>query len=177
MKKLGFFLPVAIFLGVVIYMAIGLTLNPQELPSTLIGKPVPAFDMPAIQGFEEGFSSEDLKGQVTLINVFGSWCVACVDEHPVLNEITRQKLVPIYGVDWKDAPGAGAQWLAERGNPYLKIGDDADGRVAIDLGVTGAPESFLVDKNGIIRYKRVGIITWDLWKTEIYPKVKELREE
>lgn len=177
MKRLGFYIPVLIFLSILGYMAVGLTLDPQKLPSTLIDKPVPEFDLPPIEGFDKGFSSKDLLGQVTIINIWGSWCVSCVYEHPVLMEIARKKLVPIYGLDWKDQPGDGARWLQEKGNPYTLIGDDADGRIAIEFGVTGAPETFVVDKGGRIRYKFIGPITVEDWENTLYPLVKELRSQ
>lgn len=177
MKRFAFYIPIAIFLGVVVYMAVGLTLDPQKLPSTLIDKPVPDFDLPPIEGYERGFATEDLEGQVAMINVWGSWCVACIYEHPLLMEIARQDLVPIYGLDWKDPPGEGTKWLREKGDPYTLIGDDADGRVAIDFGVTGAPETFIVDKEGRIRYKYIGPITPEDWENTIYPLIRELRGE
>lgn len=176
MKRFAFYVPIVIFAGVVIYMAVGLTLDPQKLPSMLIDKPVPEFDLPPIEGYERGFSSEDLLGQVSLINIWGSWCVSCIYEHPLLMEIARNELVPLYGLDWKDPPGAGTKWLQEEGDPYTLIGDDADGRVAIDFGVTGAPETFIVDKEGRIRYKYIGPITVEDWEEVIYPLIEELRQ-
>ena len=176
MKRFGFYIPIVLFIGTVIYLAVGLTLDPQKLPSTLIDKPVPEFDLPPIEGFEEGFSTEDLKGQVALINVWGSWCVGCIYEHPVLMEIARNDLVPIYGIDWKDLPGDGTKWLEERGNPYTLVGNDLEGRVAIDFGVTKAPETFLVDREGRIRYKHIGPITVEAWNTIIFPMIQELRK-
>lgn len=176
MKRFSFYLPMVIFAGVAIYMAVGLTLDPQKLPSTLIDKPVPEFDLPPIDGSQEGFSSKDLLGHVSMINIWGSWCVSCIYEHPLLMEIARQELVPIYGLDWKDPPGEGMKWLNKEGNPYTLIGDDADGRVAIDFGVTGAPETFIVDKEGRIRYKYIGPITFEDWEEVLYPLIKELRQ-
>lgn len=177
MKRLGFYIPVLIFVSVLGYMAIGLTLDPDKLPSTLIDKPVPEFDLPPIEGYDKGFSSKDLLGQVTLINIWGSWCVSCIYEHPLLMKIARQDLVPIYGLDWKDPPGAGMKWLRKEGDPYTLIGDDADGRVAIDFGVTGAPETFIVDKEGRIRFKYIGPITVEDWEDVIYPLIQELRKQ
>ena len=176
MKRFGFYIPIAIFAAVVIYLAIGLTLDPGKLPSTLIDKPVPAFDLPPIEGFDRGLSSEDLKGQVSLINIWGSWCEACIDEHPLLMELARINAIPIYGIDWKDPPGAGAAWLRKEGNPYTLIGDDADGRVAIDFGVTGAPETFIIDREGKIRYKYIGPITEKDWNEVLFPVIEELRK-
>lgn len=176
MNRLGFYIPVVIFASVVIYMAVGLTLDPSKLPSTLIDKPVPEFDLAAIEGQSVGFKSEDLLGQVSLINYWGSWCEGCVYEHPILMEIAKRGLVPIYGIDWKDPPGDGIKWLNENGNPYTLIGDDPEGRTAIDFGITGAPESFIVDKKGQIRYKYVGPITPEVWEDILYPMIQELRK-
>lgn len=176
MNRFAFYIPIFIFTGAIIYMAVGLTLDPQKLPSMLIDKPVPEFDLPPIEGSQEGFSSKDLLGHVSMINIWGSWCVSCIYEHPLLMEIARLDLVPIYGLDWKDPPGAGMKWLNEEGNPYTLIGDDADGRVAIDFGVTGAPETFIVDREGRIRYKYIGPITVEDWKETIYPLIQELRQ-
>ncbi len=175
MKRLGFYMPIALFAGIVVYLAIGLTLDPNKLPSMLIDKPVPEFDLAAIDGFDQGFSSSDLKGKVSLVNIWGSWCVACIIEHPLLMELAKNNTIPIYGIDWKDPPGAGAAWLQKEGNPYTLIGDDADGRVAIDFGVTGAPETFIVDKEGRIRYKYIGPITTEVWNEIILPVVEELQ--
>lgn len=176
MKRLGFYIPAVLFVGLLAYFAVGLTLDPERLPSTLIDRPLPEFDLPPIQGFEQGLASKEITGEVFLLNVFGSWCVACIYEHPLLMRISRENLVPLYGLDWKDPPGAGAEWLKERGNPYTLIGDDADGRVAIELGVTGAPETFVVDREGVIRYKYVGPITNEAWEETIYPLIRELRK-
>lgn len=176
MKRLGFYIPIAIFAGVVIYLAIGLTLDPHKLPSMLIDKPAPEFDLPPIEGFERGLSSEDLNGQVSLVNIWGSWCVSCIIEHPVLMEIKKNNIVPIYGIDWKDPPGEGTAWLKKEGNPYTLIGDDADGRVSIDFGVTGAPETFIIDKEGRVRYKYIGPITPEVWNEIIFPLIEELRK-
>lgn len=176
MKRLGFYIPIAIFAGVVIYLAIGLTLDPHKLPSMLIDKPAPEFDLPPIEGFERGLSSEDLNGEVSLVNIWGSWCVSCIIEHPVLMEIKKNNIVPIYGIDWKDPPGEGTAWLKKEGNPYTLIGDDADGRVSIDFGVTGAPETFIIDKEGRVRYKYIGPITPEVWNEIIFPLIEELRK-
>ena len=175
MKRFGFYMPIALFAGIVAYLAIGLTLDPNKLPSMLIDKPVPEFALPAIEGFDQGLSSSDLKGKVSLVNIWGSWCVACIIEHPLLMELAKNNTIPIYGIDWKDPPGAGAAWLQLEGNPYTLIGDDADGRVAIDFGVTGAPETFIVDKDGRIRYKYIGPITTEVWNEIILPIVEELQ--
>jgi len=178
MKRFMYLLPLGIFLVIAGYFAVGLTLNPRDMPSTLIDQKVPAFDLKPIKGSTRGLSSEDLKGQVTLVNIFGSWCVACLTEHPFLMEIQAQGLVPIYGIDWREKnPDDGPKWLARRGDPYTLIGDDPESKAAIALGVTGAPETFFVDKHGVIRYKHVGPITPGIWKRSLWPLVQELRKQ
>lgn len=177
MKRLLLALPLVLFFVLGGYFAVGLTRDPSRIPSVLIDKPLPAFDLPAIEGFEKGFSSEDIKSRVALINIFGSWCASCVIEHPVLMRIAASEDVLIAGLDWKDEKGAGARWLQQRGNPYALIGDDANGRVVIDLGVTGAPETFIVDKAGRIRYKHVGPIDMRIWKERLKPIVEALEKE
>lgn len=177
MKRLMYLMPLVIFLIIAGYFAKGLTLNPRDMPSMLIDQEVPAFDLQAIKGHARGFSSEDLKGQVSLVNVFGSWCVACLAEHPMLMKIKAQGLVPIYGIDWREKhPDDGPKWLARRGNPYTLIGDDPKSRAAIAFGVTGAPETFLVDQRGLIRYKHVGPINQDNWDNLLWPLVQELKK-
>jgi cytochrome c biogenesis protein CcmG/thiol:disulfide interchange protein DsbE len=177
MKRLMYLLPLAIFLIIAGYFAKGLTLNPRDMPSMLEGKQVPAFDLKPIKGYPRGFSSEDLIGQVSLVNIFGSWCVACLAEHPMLMKIKRQGLVPIFGIDWREKnPDDGPRWLAKRGDPYTLIGDDPKSVAAIAFGVTGAPETFIVDKLGFIRYKHVGIINQDNWDNILWPLIGELRK-
>ncbi|NQU57320.1 MAG: DsbE family thiol:disulfide interchange protein [Rhodospirillales bacterium] len=177
MKRMMYLLPLAIFLVIAGYFAKGLTLNPRDMPSMLIDQEVPFFDLKPIKGSQRGFSSADLKGQVTLVNVFGSWCVACLAEHPMLMKIKAQGLVPIYGIDWREKnPDDGPRWLAKRGDPYTLIGDDPQSKAAIAFGVTGAPETFIVDKRGFIRYKHVGIINPENWQNTLWPLVQELRK-
>lgn len=148
------------------------------LPSVLINREVPPFDLPPIKGRARGFSSEDLLGQVSIVNLFGSWCVACLAEHPFLMRIKEQKLVPIYGLDWREKDrDAGPRWLAKHGDPYTLIGDDPDSKAAIAFGVTGAPESFIVDQKGVIRYKQIGPITPEKWEETLWPLIQKLREE
>ena len=178
MKRLMFLLPLAVFLVIAGYFAIGLTLDPRTLPSVLIDKEVPPFELAAIKGAERGFSSADLKGQVSIVNIFGSWCYACLAEHPVLMRIKEQNLVPIYGIDWNEKDrDAGPRWLKKQGNPYTLVGDDPDSKAAIAFGVTGAPETFFVDKRGFIRYKHTGPITISNWKQTLYPLIQELRKQ
>lgn len=176
-QRLVYLLPLAVLLVLAIYFAVGLTLDPKKLPSVLLNKPIPAFDLKPIEGFEKGFGTEDLKGQVTLVNIFGSWCVACLTEHPFLMRIKEENLVPIFGVDWREVDrAAGPKWLKRHGNPYTLIGDDPDSEAAINLGVSGAPETFVVDKAGVIRYKHIGPIGVDDWENTLWPLIQELRK-
>ena len=151
--------------------------------SQLIGKPVPEFSLPALTTQSPDFivppalASSDLEGRVTLVNVFASWCVACRHEHPLLMQLARANIVPIMGLNWKDEPGDGAQWLLRFGNPYTQIGDDQMGRTAIDFGVTGAPETFVIDHKGRVRHKHTGPITADDWRTTLGPLVRDLQQK
>ena len=150
----------------------------NELPSVLINRDVPEFDLAAIEGDPRGWGSKDLLGQVTLVNIFGSWCVACQIEHPFLMRIKEQGQVPIYGIDWREKdPQAGPRWLAKYGNPYTLVGDDPKSNAAIAFGVTGAPESFVVDKKGVIRYKQIGPINATNWEETLWPLIQELQKQ
>ena len=177
MNRFLFFVPVGLFLGLVAYFMVGLTLEPSRLESVLIDTPFPEFELEPIQGFEQGLTNADFAGEVALVNIWGSWCAACLIEHPKLMEISEVGLVPIYGINWKDKPGDGAAWLKRHGNPYTLIGDDPDSRVVIDLGVTGAPETFVVDQNGRIRYKHLGPISDGDWDKTMWPLIQRLRAE
>lgn len=178
MRRLVFIAPVAVFIAVAIALFIGLGRDPKILPSMLIGKPLPAFDLPDARPDVTGraLASTDFTGEPMLLNVFGSWCVSCRIEHPVLMRLSQEGVI-IHGLDWKDAPGAGAAWLKEFGDPYARVGDDASGRVAIDLGVTGAPETFVIDKHGVVRYRHVGPIDSDVWQKTLAPLMAQLRAE
>lgn len=177
MKRLFLLAPLALFILLGGYFALGLQRDPSRIPSVLIDKPLPAIDLAAIDGFDQGFSSDDIAGKVALINIFGSWCASCVIEHPMLMEIAKSGEVVLVGVDWKDPKGAGSRWLEKHGNPYDFVGDDAAGRTAIDLGVTGAPETFVIDAAGRIRYKQVGPITPRIWRERLRPLVLQLKKE
>ena len=179
MKRLNFILPLAGFLLIGVYLMIGLGLDPHKLPNMLEGKPVPAFDLPGLEGRDTlGFSNEDLVGTVSLVNVFGSWCVACRAEHPFLMKLKQMKTVPVHGIDWREPDrNAGPDWLARHGDPYTLIGDDPNSHAAIAFGVTGAPETFVVDKKGIIRYKHVGAITEEVWAKTLKPLIDHLQGE
>jgi cytochrome c biogenesis protein CcmG/thiol:disulfide interchange protein DsbE len=174
MKRLVFLLPILAFSALAFWFAKGLDRDPRYIPSMLIDHPAPSFSLPPIEGRAEGFSSADLKGRASMVNIFGSWCASCAIEHPVLMAIAREGAAPIFGIDWKDAPGAGAEWLGPRGDPYAKIGDDAAGRVAIDFGVTGAPETFIIDGEGRVRHKHVGPISMEDWRNVLKPMIEDL---
>lgn len=178
MRRLAFIAPVLVFVAVAIALFIGLGRDPKILPSMLIDRPLPAFDLadarPGLIGRE--LASTDFTGEPMLLNVFASWCVSCRVEHPLLMRLSQQG-VPIHGLNWKDAPGAGAAWLNEFGDPYSRVGDDPTGRVAIDLGVTGAPETFVVDKHGVVRYRHVGPISGEAWDKTLAPLIAKLRAE
>lgn len=174
-RRLPYLLPLVIFAALALYFWVGLGRDPHVLPSVLIDRPVPAFALPPIQGQSRGLASDDLKGQVSLVNIFGSWCVACQAEHPFLMRLAKEGRVPIFGIDWREKdPAAGPAWLARLGNPYRLIGDDPDSKVAIAFGVTGAPETFIVDRQGVIRYKHTGPITPEVWEKTLWPIVRAL---
>jgi len=175
--RILFLIPLVLFLLLGAYFALGLKRDPAHIPSALVDKPLPEFDLSAIEGREYGFSSDDLDGEVALINFFGSWCVSCIVEHPILMEIAKTEDVILAGIDWKDPPGAGAAWLDRHGDPYDLIGDDPDGRAAIDFGITGAPETFFIDHKGRIRHAYAGPITQDIWTEQLKPIVDQLKQE
>lgn len=165
--------PVAAFAILAVGLALGLKKDPSRLPSVLIGKPVPDFALGPVRAGDVGFARADIQGKVVLINIYGSWCVVCREEHPMLMELAA-KGVPIYGVDWKDAPADGADTLKVSGDPYVRVGSDENGRLGLDLGVSGAPETFVVDRTGRIRFKQVGAITPEVWRTQIAPLMARL---
>jgi cytochrome c biogenesis protein CcmG/thiol:disulfide interchange protein DsbE len=174
-RRLLFAAPVFGFAGMAVLLGASLGGDPGKLPSTLIGKPAPTFDLPAVQGRKLGLSSDDLRGQVSLVNVFASWCVACRAEHPLLLRLAVEKIVPIYGLNYKDEPADAARWLDAMGDPYTRTGSDRTGRVAIDWGVYGVPETFVVGADGRIARKFIGPLTErDIGET-ILPLVARLR--
>ena len=170
-----FLLPLLLFLVLVVFLAVGLSRDPREIPSPLVNKPAPAFSLPVLSDPSRTFKSEEMRGQVWLLNAWASWCAACQDEHPLLLELARSGVVPIYGLDYKDERAAALAWLNELGNPYTLSLSDTDGRVAIDYGVYGVPETFLIDRDGVIRYKHTGPITKEVLQKKIIPLVKELQ--
>jgi cytochrome c biogenesis protein CcmG/thiol:disulfide interchange protein DsbE len=175
-KKMRFLVPLAIFVVLAGFLYRGLFLNPREVPSPLIGKPAPQFSLTQLAQPERSFGPKEMQGQVWLLNVWASWCVACRQEHPLLVQLSKQKSVPIIGLNYKDKPDAAVGWLAQLGNPYDLSVQDLDGRVGIEFGVYGVPETFVIDKAGVIRYKQIGPITEDVWANKIVPMLEELRK-
>ena len=171
-----FVLPLVIFVVLVVFLAIGLGHDPHEVPSPLINKPAPAFQLPQLHEPTKTFSAQEMKGKVWLLNVWASWCISCREEHPVLLDLARAGAVPIYGLNYKDKREDAIDWLDELGNPYLLSASDIDGRVGIDYGVYGAPETYLIDRDGVIRYKHIGPLTPDVLQGKILPLVKDLEK-
>ena len=173
--KLKFLVPLAVFGLLVVVFLRGLQLDPSEVPSPLIGKPAPIFQLPALRDAERKVSNEDLKGKVSLVNVWATWCVGCRQEHAALLAIHKTGSVPIIGLNYKDERDSALSWLERLGDPYLFNAFDADGQVAIDWGVYGAPETFLVDAEGIVRYKHIGPMTLAIFESRILPLVRQLQ--
>ena len=177
MKRWQFILPLALFGVLLLFLGRGLNLNPREVPSPLIGKPAPAFTLPRLDDPAKTIGPADLKGQVWLLNVWASWCVACREEHPLLVEFARRKLAPIYGLNYKDGRADAQRWLANFGDPYTASVSDIDGRVGIDFGVYGVPETFVIDKRGVVRFKQIGPVTPSVLRDKIEPLLKQLQAE
>lgn len=172
-----FILPMLLFAGVAVALGWGLTRDPSLLPSTLIGKPPPEFDLPPIKGRTLGLSNADLKGEVSLVNVLASWCAACRAEHPLFMRLQASGIVPIHGLNYKDKPDDAAAWLDRLGDPYTRTGADIDGLVGIEWGVYGVPETFVMNRDGLIVYKRIGAITPQFLEETLIPMIKELRRQ
>ncbi len=170
-----FLLPLGVFVVLVVFLGIGLNLKPREVPSPLIDKPAPAFSLARLDDPSTSVTLESMRGQVWILNVWASWCVACLDEHPHLVEFARRDLVPLYGLNYKDQPDAARAWLGKHGNPYDVSMVDGDGRVGIDFGVYGVPETFVIDRQGVIRYKHIGPVTPDVLQNTIVPLVQRLQ--
>src|SRR6266571_3384800 len=175
--RLLLLLPLVLFLGLVLAFAVRLDRDPSKIPSALIGKPVPVFSLPRVKGRELGLSSADLNGEVSLVNVFASWCVACREEHALLMQLKAGGAVPVHGLDYKDEPDNAARWLNSMGDPYMRTGADRDGRVAIDWGVYGVPETFVVSRDGRIAYKQIGPLTAKDLEETVLPLVRRLQRE
>lgn len=192
MKKL--LIPLVLFLGLAVFLAIGLNRDPHEIPSPLIDKPAPAFSLKTLRQGDKSLSPQDLKGQVWMLNVWATWCTACKDEHPVLVQNAQRLAVPIIGLSYKEVPSSDVpanisvadkldlarkrseQWLSRHGNPYAETVFDLDGRVGIDYGVYGVPETYVIDKQGVIRYKRVGVVTPELIDSTLLPLIRKLQQ-
>lgn len=165
MNRLALFVPLALFVGLSLVLLLGLDKDPTELPSALVGEPFPAFNLPSLKDEQSTLTEQDLKGDVLLVNVWATWCFACRIEHPMLNKLSQQG-VKIVGLNYKDQRAGAVAWLVERGNPYQFNIFDAQGSLGIDLGVYGAPETYLVDAEGIIRHRRVGVVDERVWNAE-----------
>jgi len=176
-RRSPYLMPLAIFALLAVFLGIGLTLDPRLVPSPLVGKPVPEFRLAPVQGRTLGLATEDLRGEVSVVNVFASWCLACRDEHPLWMELASRRTLPIHGLNYKDAPDDAQRWLNQLGDPYSRTGADRDGRVAIDWGVYGVPETFVIDKNGVIRDKIIGAITRESVDERLLPLVRRLQSE
>jgi cytochrome c biogenesis protein CcmG/thiol:disulfide interchange protein DsbE len=170
-----FVVPFVLFLALAAFFAVGLTRDPREVPSPLIDKPAPAFKLEQLHEARRSFAPEDMKGKVWLLNVWASWCVSCRVEHPLLVEMAKRNVVPIVGLNYKNRREEGVEWLQKFGNPYVLSAYDPDGRVGIDYGVYGAPETFVIDKQGVIRYKQIGPITPEALEKKILPLIKGLQ--
>jgi cytochrome c biogenesis protein CcmG/thiol:disulfide interchange protein DsbE len=171
-----FVLPLVIFVILVVFLAVGLRHDPHEVPSPLINKAAPAFQLPQLHEPTKTFSPEEMKGKVWLLNVWASWCISCREEHPILLELARSGAVPLYGLNYKDKREDAISWLSELGNPYLLSAADLEGRVGIDYGVYGAPETYLIDRDGVIRFKHIGPLTPDVLQGKILPLVNDLNK-
>ncbi|HPT49202.1 MAG TPA: DsbE family thiol:disulfide interchange protein [Accumulibacter sp.] len=189
-----FLWPLIGFIALLALLAVGLTLNPRDVPSPLVDKPAPSFSLPQLQAPAQTFSPKDMHGKVWLLNVWASWCVSCRQEHPVLVELAKQQVVPLIGLNYKEVRGDGGididklsperekqmvleragEWLRQHGDPYTLSAIDIDGRVGIDYGVYGVPETYVIDKNGIIRLKHTGPITPDVFSGKILPLLATL---
>jgi cytochrome c biogenesis protein CcmG/thiol:disulfide interchange protein DsbE len=174
---LRFVIPLIVFILLVILLSVGLQKDPRLVPSPLIGKPAPAFELPVLGAPERTVSQQQMLGKVWLLNVWASWCVACRSEHPLMNDLASLNLVDIIGLNYKDAPADAQKWLDHLGNPYQASVMDSNGRVGIDWGVYGVPETFLVDKKGIIRFKQIGPVTQEVLQDSMIPMIKQLQAE
>lgn len=175
-----FLIPLGLFLLLAVVLGVALTRDPREVPSPLIGKPAPAFSLPTLgepgQAHGPAFGPEQMRGQVWVLNVWASWCTSCWEEHPVLLELAKTGVVPLVGLDYKDRPDQAQAWLARLGNPYVLSVQDTDGRVGMDYGVYGVPETYVIDKAGVIRFKQIGAVTREVLDTRMLPLIRELQQ-
>jgi cytochrome c biogenesis protein CcmG, thiol:disulfide interchange protein DsbE len=174
MKK--FLLPLALFVILVFFLAAGLKLNPREVPSPLVGRTAPPFELPVLAQPDKRFAPADMRGKVWLLNVWASWCETCRDEHPLLVDLSRRNLMPILGLNYKDKPDEAQRWLKQFGNPYQLSAMDAEGRIGIDYGVYGVPETYLIDADGVIRFKQIGALTPAIVEQKLLPLAASLRK-
>ena len=174
-RYLRYLVPLAIFMVLVAFLYRGLSLDPKRVPSPLVGKPMPAFSLPRLQDPAATLSDTDLKGKVSILNIWATWCVSCRAEHKVLLLLANSNKVDIYGLNYKDERDKAKQWLVQLGDPYVANAFDADGRTGIDWGVYGAPETFIMDRQGIIRHKHIGPLSVDALNNEILPLIAELQ--
>src|SRR5438105_9580333 len=172
MKIWRLLLPLVIFATLLIFLWLGLSLDPREVPSPLIGKPAPSFALATLSEPAKTFTRDDMKGQVWLLNVWASWCVSCRVEHPLLMQLAKTNVIPVVGLNYKDKPEDGRTWLTQNGNPYRASVVDRDGRVGIDFGVYGVPETFVIDRRGVVRYKQIGPVTAEALERKILPLVR-----
>lgn len=172
-----YLIPLAVFAVMVIFLGIGLTLNPREVPSPFIGKPAPTFNLPQVADAGKTLSTDDLKGQISLVNVWASWCTSCREEHPVLLQLAKQNIVPIYGLNYKDERDNALAWLQRLGDPYTASAFDPEGKTGIDWGVYGVPETFVVDRDGIIRHKQTGPVTPEILEKKLLPLIRQLQSK
>ena len=175
--RLRFILPLMAFLVMVIFLGIGLKLDPHDVPSPLINKPAPAFTLPQLHEPQKTFSPADMKGKVWLLNVWASWCVSCRQEHIYLTEFARNRSINLMGLNYKDEPAAAMQWLERLGNPYKISISDIDGMAGLDWGVYGVPETFIIDKQGVVRHKQTGPVDPTILQTIIMPLIEQLNRE
>ena len=176
MASARFLIPLGIFIAVAAFLFKGLSLDPKEVPSPLIGKAAPEFSLPLLNDFEAPFANGDMTGEVWLLNVFASWCGPCLDEHPIIVNFARSTAVPVVGFNYKDRPRAAKQWLNRHGDPYTQVVVDLNGRIGLDYSVYGVPETFLIDQQGIIRYKKIGPLTQMDVSQDIIPLIEELSQ-
>ena len=169
-----YLLPLIVFVLLVGFLAAGLSLNPREVPSPLIGKPAPAFSLPRLDAAGQTLSAQDLRGKVWVLNVWASWCAPCRQEHPLIAELAKSGGAPVYGLNYKDKPADATTWLGQLGNPYTATVSDVEGLVGIDYGVYGVPETFVIDKGGVIRLKHIGPMTPEALRDSVLPMLRKL---
>jgi len=169
-------IPLVLFIALVAFLLVGLNRDPHEVPSPLINLPAPDFTLSQLREPNKTFSPKEMRGKVWVLNFWGTWCVACREEHPLLLEYSKTGAVPIYGVDYKDDREVALQMLNQEGDPYVLSVSDPEGRTSIDYGVYGAPESYLIDRDGVIRFKQIGPITREVWQKEFLPRAKQLSQ-